>query len=192
VRNWYFYHFDYSRYLEIRPYLGRAYSVTSFDPLLIDVESQTIVEELIEGTISYTTARHALVQHFCCLGEPLTFEKELPRFVNTLMYKPEGDEACTLLSELLAGGLNLDKWLLPSEKIVGFLKPVQAERLEESLLYYRRKNRKRTKNGILTPVFDLVIHILDIPPQPKTVMDRLLPFLQEAISEGLGIAVVIA
>lgn len=192
MRNWYFYHFDYSRYLEMRPYLGRAYSVTSFEPLLIDAESQTIVEELSEGTISYTTARHALVEHFCCLGEPLTFEKELPRFINMLNKKPEGEEASTLLSELLAGGKNLDKWLLPTEKIVGFLKPVQTESLEESLLYYRKKYRRRRKNGILTPITSIILNIFDAPPLPRTVMERLLPFLQEAIQEGLGIAVVIA
>lgn len=190
--NWYLYHFDFERYLELRPLLGRATDPTWIEPLVRDAETQTIYDELIEGAITLEIARHAMVETQCCVGEPLVFSKEIPLLVSSLGKHKEGTEAATILSELLSGGHNLDKWLLPPRKTYGFLKPSETTELAESLLYYLKKRRRKRQHGLFRTIYRMLLVLFDAPPSSRDTLEHLTPFVVEAMENGLGIAVVIA
>ncbi len=190
--NWYLYHFDFERYLELRPILGRAHDPASLEPLVQDTETQTIYDELLEGSITLAVARHAMVETLCCIGEPLVFARELSRLVSHLSKIKEGIEASIILSELLSGGYNLDKWLLPPCKTYGFLKPSQTVELAESLLYYLKKRKRKPGHGILRFLHRILLGLTDAPPPERDTLEHLTPFIVEAAENGFGVAVVIA
>ena len=100
--NWYLYHFDYDRYGELCLALGCIKILEDLEPLIQDPESQTIYDELLEDSISLEVALHALVETQCCIEEPLVFANEMPLLAAHLGKRREGQEAATILSELLS------------------------------------------------------------------------------------------
>src|SRR5437879_4486361 len=123
---WYFYRFDYARYLALRPTLRAAVSPASFECLADDRETETIVEAVENREMSLLEAKQAIVQELCCRGEPIPFQKGFPCFVAALGRNYEVEEGTELLAQILAGGKNLEAWLLPAGGLNGFLTPEET------------------------------------------------------------------
>lgn len=199
---WYFYRFDYARYTEMRPTLRAATSPTTFATLAVGAETQAIVDALMEGEMSLLSARQAFVQAVCCLGEPLLFDRGLPRFVAVLARRRGAEDAAELLGEMLAGGKNLEPWLMPPAGLLGFLKPEETLELQRSYATLSRKGRlgvakgaqprRRRRGGLIGRLLGFGRRLFNSDPEADEMLLPLAELIAEAVTNGEGIAVVAA
>ncbi len=201
---WYFYRFDYARYLELRPALRSSTTPAAFAALAEDPETAALAEALHEETITVSEARKAFVQAACCLGDPLQLESGLPRFITALARRPGKEDAAELLGEMLAGGKHLEDWLLPATGLSGFLTPDETHALQQSYraLPPRRrpkrqadsptKRRSRRRGGLVGLCVGFVARLFDRGPQPDDIYHLLGELIDEAARNGEGLAVVAA
>src|SRR5690242_18076949 len=117
---WYFYRFDYSRYLTLRPALRAAAVPPSLAAIAQDPEMEAAVEALMEGAITIKEARETFVRALCCLGDPLVFDKGFPRVLAALRRHPGSEEAAEILGGMVAGGKNMEPWFYPAPGLAGF------------------------------------------------------------------------
>jgi hypothetical protein len=198
--SWYFYRFDYERYVEVRPALRSATRPGAFSAISETPEMQTIVESLSDGLITPSQARHGFVESLCCLGDPLPFDRGFPRFIAAMARRSSAADAAELLGSMVAGGKNMEAWLLPASGLVGFLTPPETVRLQEAYASLRRRGRlgsgrhgKRLRHGgLVGAIVGFGRSLLDRGPQPDEMLRQLGDLIDEAVEDGDGIAVVAA
>src|ERR1051326_8275118 len=111
---WSLYRFDYGRYVQMRPVLRGADYPQQFQTLSLVKETDFLLEELRMQRIDLADARAGFVFTLCCKGEPLNVDRNFARCVATLPAYEEREEGRELLSSLLAGGRNMEPWMLPT------------------------------------------------------------------------------
>jgi hypothetical protein len=196
---WYIYRFDYGRYLELRPLLRCATTPEALMALVEGPETEAIAQAAVERAIPLPEARHGFVQSLCCLGDPLLFDRGFPRLVASLGRRRAAEDAAELLREVLAGGKNLESWMLPAPGLVGFLTPDETAALHRDYSVLKlarlgmgragRKRRKR-RGGLFGTIGAFLRLLLDRGPQPDDVLRLLGDLIEEAAGQEEGIAVV--
>jgi hypothetical protein len=194
---WRFYRFAYMRYLELRPALRSATTPDAFAALADSPETQAIVDALLENAISLTEARQAFVQATCCPGDALPLDSGFPRFVGALARKRGAEDAAELLTEMAAGGKNLEAWLLPAAGLIGFLTPEETMRLYQSYAVLSRGSlagqaRRVRRGGLLGGMTGFLRILFDRGPQMQEMLPLLGSLIEEAVENGEGIAVIAA
>jgi hypothetical protein len=193
---WRFYRFDYRRYLELRPALRAATTPEAFAALADSPETQAIVDALLEDAISLAEARQAFVQAACCPGDPLPLDSGFPRFVGALARRRGAEEAAELLTEMAAGGKNLEAWLLPAAGLIGFLTPEETARLYRSYAVLSRRGLgmgqagRARRGGLLGGVTGFLRSLFDRGPQMQEMLPLLGSLIEEAVENGEGLAAV--
>lgn len=197
---WYFYRFDHAQYITMRPTLRAAAAPASFLSISDGSEAVAIVEALVHQELSLLDAKHAFVQSLCCQGEPIPFHKGFPRLVATLSRTEEVEEGMEQLSQLLAGGKNLEDWLTPAAGLTGFLTPTETETLHRACKVLLRggrlhlpgvKRRKKMRRGGLAGLLrGFFRRLFDREPPPEEILVLLGELVEEAIQREQGIAVV--
>ncbi|HZO91374.1 MAG TPA: hypothetical protein VFB38_23830 [Chthonomonadaceae bacterium] len=198
---WYFYRFDYARYLALRPALRSATQPAAFAAIAEGAETEAIVTSLEEGTLTLSEARNAFVQAVCCLGDPLILERGLPRFVAALRRRRGAEDAAELLGELLTGGKNMETWLLPASGLIGFLTPEETQMLRNyyatvprrgSLRWGTARRRGVRRGGLVGACVGFVARLFDRGPQLEEMLPLLGDLIEEAANASEGLAVVAA
>lgn len=196
---WYFYRFDYARYLMLERSLQVATTPEALADLLEDVAAESIAEDLAMRAISLSEARQLLIQTACCLGEPLPFDRGFPRFIATLGQGKGAEDVAELLSDLL-GGRNLDSWLAPPASLLGFLTTAETAALHAGYSDLSRRGRlrlgrrrgRRRRGGVWGATVAFMRRLFDLGPLPEDIWRLLGNLLAEAVEQEQGIAVVAA
>jgi hypothetical protein len=198
---WYFYRFDYGRYLALRPALRSATTPAAFGALAVGQETEELATALLADEITLPEARNAFIQAVCCVGDPLNLDAGLSRFVTALGRRSGSEDAAELLGEMLTGGRNMEAWLLPASGLAGFLTPEETQAL---LLSYRARpsrgrlrrttgqGKRRRRGGLVGVCVGFVSRLLDRGPQWDDMYHLLGNLIEEAARHGEGIAVVAA
>lgn len=197
---WYFYRFDYDRFLLLRPSLRSATIPAAFAGLTDSPETQAVVDALMEGAMSIPEARIAFMQAACFLGDPLDFDKGLPRCIASLHRQRGREDAAELLGELLAGGKNMEPWLKPSG-LTGILTP--EETLTVAHAYetagtgarnqgraYRIGGSRVRRGGLVGAIFGFAATLFGRTPQKEEMLRLIGDLAREAATNGEGIIVV--
>ena len=192
---WNVYRFDYARYLRLRPLLRSATTAAAFDALTDGADTEEVVAALANGEIAPSEARQAFLEALCCAGEPLPLDRGFPRLVMALGRRREGEEASELLSELLAGGKNLESWLLPPSGLVGFLTPQETTELALSFERLARRGSvprlltgSARRRGLMFHTQRLFRLLLDRDSQGDEMLSPLMELLAEAAENDEGLA----
>jgi len=193
---WRFTRFDYERYLEMRPILRAATTPEEFAPLITSPEEEAVVDALNDNEISPVEARQAFVELACCLGEPLPFEGGFLHLLTVLARRRGAEDAAELLTEMLAGGKNLEPWLLPAPGLVGLLTPNETALLQTAFAAMGRnaplsgRGRRRRRGGLLARCGRFLRRLLDRGPGTDEMYRLLFDLVDEAARNGEGLAVI--
>jgi hypothetical protein len=195
--HWYCYRFDHDFFLRLRPPLRAATTPAALIALAEGPEVTAIADALEDGETTLTQARTALIQATCCLGEPLPFDRGLPRTLARLARTEGMEDAALLLTEMLSAGRNMEPWLQPSSGIVGFLTPQESSAVYVSFIAWcsrrsgaRRTNSQTRKGGLLPGCAGLIRQLLNGGPDPEDTLRLLGQLLDDAAHHRAGIAAV--
>ena len=197
---WNLYRFDYSRYVQIRPYLRSAKEPAEFAALSEGPETDAIVEALIEGELDVIGARHEFLIASCCVGEPLPCTKRMPAILRKLRQDVRTEEGIEMLADAFVAGRNLETWLLPYSELLGFLTPPETQavfnsyRLAETRYNPERQNSNKSprRGGLLPSVAAFARLLFDRGLATDELYRLLGEFLEEAAEHRQGLAVVAA
>ena len=193
---WYFYAFDYGKYIDLSKLLANARSPGYFSAISNDDETKAICKKLQDGMLSYPQARQHFVQKVCCLEEPAVFDSSLLRVLGRFTKQRDAFEISTILSELMGGKKNLENWMLPAKGIVGFLTPDEVHYLYElyapriktgELTLYSTKSRQ---GGFLSACLEFIRRLFDRSMREEDVVELLGEAIHEAHRNNHGLAVI--
>lgn len=195
---WNLYRFDHYRFVQLRPALRCASDAATFASLAEGPASEAIVEALIEGDVDVVGARQDFLIALCCIGEPVPCPKRFPRILQRMRTDVRTEEGAEILSDAIAGGRNLDNWLLPAGKLAGILTPdetstvYQAYSTADALGRLGRLKRHQSvrKGGLLSGIVTFFRRLFDWGLAGDEVYRLLGQLLEEAVACGQGIAVV--
>ena len=178
---WHFYRWNFDRYATIRPQLRAAVRAETFASLSDTEEGTQVAEMFAEGEIPLLEAKSAWLTAECRLGDPIVFNAELPRFLNRIERKREGEEIAEILSELLFARVYLEQWL-EQTSICGILPPIETARLSGLCRDYLQKNRTEigaVRGGFFRRVFER-------NATPDEIFPLLCDLVNEAVKAGNG------
>lgn len=197
-----FYRFDHARFVALRPALRSATTPAAFAALAETPETEALVTALLEDAITVQEARSAFVQEVCCLGDPLSLGKGLPRFVAALARRRGAEDAAELLGELLAGKRNREPWFSLTSGLIGFLTPEETQALHRSYSAFALqgrlrmpsagKRRRARRGGLVGACVGFFSHLLDRDPKLDDMQQLLGDLIEEAACNGEGIAAIVA
>lgn len=193
---WYVYRFDYARFLEVRPALRIAVTPDDFAALVRSAEDEAVLDAVVEGDLSVYQARQAFLHADCCLGEPLNIDRSFAREVMTMTRRRGAEDAGEMLSELLGGGKNMERWLGEPELLLGFLTPDQTSTLLSALGRIVRRSGQSARSGrsaVLRPIAAagaFLRLLLDRQMRSEDTLQLLAAAADAALERGTGIAVI--
>lgn len=196
AETWRFYRFDYTQYLEIRPALRSVTTPAALAALSDSEVTDVIADAAQNGEITVQEARHDWLIAACCIGPPLTLDSAFTRFVAALGRRRGAEEAAETLTELAAGGKNIEAWLMPSFGLIGFLTPTETEKLAVNCAALSKlgrlrsgKKRKVRRGGLFGFVRNFLRRLFDAGPQTDELLPLINALLNEAARNGEGVAV---
>ena len=197
--NWNVYRFDYARYLELRPVLSAAETLEAFAAIEEGSRMEAVVDALAGGELTPVDARHAALEVLCCLGDPLALDRSFVRLISAIGRREAAEPAAEAIGKWLAGGKNIEPWLIPSRGFLGLLTPEETQTL---YLDYRAVlkrggrasgGRRRTRRGgLMGGLRSFLRSLFDRSPQPEDVLRLFGDLLARAARQGEGLALIAA
>ena len=197
-RTWNLYRFDQVRYAELRPMLRTATRPAEFAALADSVETDAIIEALIEGDLDAVSVRQAFLITLCCNGEPLECPRGLPRILQRMRSDIRAETGSEILSDAIVGSRNIERWLLPTGKLAGFLTPGEAASVLESFRSSdsrhsargRARRRPARRGGLFNAVATFFRRLFDQGLASDEMQRLLRELLEAAVANNEGIAVI--
>ena len=197
---WNLYRFDYVRFVELRPFLRSASAPSAFAELADSPDTDAIVAAFNEGEIDVVAARQAIVISIGCVGEPLPFPNNFAGVLRRLRKDIRGEEGFEILIDAIVGGRNIETWLAPGGELVGLLTPTEVKTVLDAYRSGSSSTRKRLepslrpkrRGGLLPNIATFLRHLFDRGLAIDELYRLLGELLEEAVSNGEGIAVVTA
>ncbi len=194
--NWNVYRFDYARYMALRPLLSVAESVDAFADVEADARMEVILDALAGGELTPLEARHATLEALCCLGTPLPLDRSFARLISAAGRREAAEPAAEAIGKLLAGGKNLEPWLLPSSGFAGLLTPEETLALHRDFAAVLKRGgaggRRTRSGGLLGGLRSFFRYLLDRNPRPEDVLRLFGELVALAAKRGEGVALVAA
>jgi len=195
---WNLYRFDFARFLLLRPELRIANQASEFALLGDSPDIEAIVVALVDGEIDAVAARHSVLIALCCVGEPVSCPLRFTRTLQMMRRNVRAEIGIEMLSDAIAGQRNIEPWLRPDGKLVGYLTPDETVKVLEALNISElvrgfnpgRRSPRVRRGGLVGGVRTFFRRLFDRGPANDEVSRLLGEMLEEAVSNREGIAVI--